>query len=157
MSEEENKPPKESRVDKLKRHLGDGIFFLIFGVFYIIVGLSALAGILFALVVAFALLKSAWEIVVLLFNKISYTTIFADAQATATLIGVVITGLFGFGGIILTSILNANRDREQSKENEKLARDLQKDIAIGMDQRIKSFANAFEHYHTQLLETIKNK
>ena len=117
---------------------------------------------------AIFILAFLWKAVDLITSSATYETIFHDAQAAATLVGVLLTGLFGFGGIIITNALSARSARAQSdrneekarrerKENEHLARQLQLDIAKGLDSRIASFADAFAKYHADTIEVLRSK
>lgn len=112
--------------------------------------------------------KFMWVGAELVVNSFTYSAILKSPDATATLVGVVITGFFGFGGIILTNALSARAAREQYDLNERrarserdhnelMAREIQIDIAKGMDKRIKEFADAFAKYHTETLAALKKE
>jgi hypothetical protein len=67
---------------------------------------------------------------------------------------VLITGIFGFSGIILTNMLSAKTAREQAEESDRKNRQLQNDIAKALDQRIDLFAAAFDRYHQETVKAI---
>jgi hypothetical protein len=102
-----------------------------------------------------------------LFSKaVMSPAIFQDAEAAATLISVFVTGFFGFGGIMLTNALSASAARAQAKDDErrarmqrarngKMARDLQRQIAQGLERRIEDFSDAFAKYHAETLKALR--
>jgi hypothetical protein len=109
-----------------------------------------------------------WKAVSFALSSSAYSTIFKNAEATATLVGVVVAGLFGFGGIILTNFLSARAARKQAeesatqsraerRENARLARELQVQIAEGLDRRIQGFSDAFAKYHAETLAALRRK
>jgi hypothetical protein len=77
-----------------------------------------------------------------------------NPEATATLLSVVVTGFFGFGGMMLTNALSARADRIQSDRNEKTAMLLQEKMGLGLERRIQDFSNAFAKYHAETLMAL---
>ena len=95
-----------------------------------------------------------WTVGPLFSKAMTSSEILKDAQATATLLGVVVTGFFGFGGVMLTNALSAHADRVQSDRNEELARKLQEKMGQGLERRIQDFSNAFAKYHAETLMAL---
>lgn len=148
---------------KFSAHVGMTTYTAILVTIGIILWLAASGVFLFLVGIAIAIL---WNAVSLVQSSSAYGLIFSNAEATATLVSVVITGLFGFGGIILTNLFSARTARKQAdendaksrnerRENERLARDLQVQIAKGLDHRIKDFSDAFARYHAETLAAIR--
>jgi type VI protein secretion system component VasK len=108
-----------------------------------------------------------WRMAPLLFSKaVVSPAILQDAQAAATLISVFVTGFFGFGGIMLTNALSASAARAQAKDDERraleqrddiaqAARDLQTQLAQGLNRRIQDFSDAFAKYHAETLKALR--
>jgi hypothetical protein len=85
---------------------------------------------------------------------IGSNVIIGQAEASATLISVVVTGFFGFGGMMLTNALSAHADRVQSDRNEKMAMKLQAEMGAGLERRIQDFSDAFAKYHAETLMAL---
>ena len=107
-----------------------------------------------------------WRMAPLFSKAVMSPAIFQDAEAAATLISVFVTGFFGFGGIMLTNALSASAARAQAKDDErrarmqrarngKMARDLQRQIAQGLERRIEDFSDAFAKYHAETLKALR--
>lgn len=144
-------------------HIVEATHTAIFATIVFVLWVLAIGGFAFLAGLVMAIL---WKAISLVLSSSAYTAIFANPEATATLVSVVITGLFGFGGIILTNSLSARaarrqaeesdaRSREDRRENERLARELQVQIAKGMDRRIQEFADAFARYHSETIAAIR--
>jgi len=111
--------------------------------------------------------RLAWTGISIVLSSEAFAAVLQSAEATATLISVVVTGICGFGGIMLTNWLSARAAREQAeysdaksredrRENERLARELQIQIAKGLDSRIEDFADAFARYHAETIKAIRH-
>nr|WP_315234440.1 hypothetical protein [uncultured Albidiferax sp.] len=151
---------------RLKEYAGDirqAVHTAIFATIVFIIWAGVVGCLAFIIVVVLVI---SWKAISLVLSSAAYTTIFSSAEATATLVGVVIAGLFGFGGIILTNSLSARaarrqaeemetRSRDDRRENERLARELQIQIAKGMDRRVQEFGDAFAKYHAETIAAIR--
>lgn len=151
------------RLKEYVSHIGEAVHTAIFATIVFFLWILAIGVFAF---IAGLVLTILWKAISLVLSASAYAAIFGNPEATATLVSVVITGLFGFSGIILTNSLSARaarrqaevseaRSREDRQENERLARELQVQIAKGMDRRIQEFADAFAKYHAETIAAIR--